>query len=125
MNSNIIICLSPLLGLLTACQPTTELVYLPGPNYPRPYGGFDPEVLWSPAKGDTAGRMELIGELDPDPWSFPNRRTIYRTTWQTDRFETDEVLVVIQSPAGALGSFTQWQVFVYDRDFEMLDYGQV
>lgn len=115
--------------LLAGCQASTEIIYLPGPSDPRPYGGFEQGELWAPAKGDKVDRMKLVGEIDPDPWSFPNRRTIYRTTWKTNYFafdnEIEELLVVIQTPEGALGAFTQWQVFVYGQDLKMIDYGHV
>ena len=107
----------PLLAaLLTACSRS-----LPGPDFPRPQGEYPRNQIFRTARDLYSDRMKLVGDLDKRGDS--SHRTIYRTLWLTD--EGDQFLVCLQSPPGGLGGFNQWDLYLYDRDIEMIDYGVV
>ena len=120
MKTHAAIGMAALLTLLTACE---QAVYLPGPNTPRPQGGFVNSELWAAARGDTPGRMKLIGSEDPG--AQDGNRTLYRTLWRSPTNQDETYLICIQEPGGALGSFTQWGVFVYDKHNQQIMHGTV
>lgn len=106
--------------LPAGCEST---IYLPGPDLPRPQGGFIQAMLWRPVTGATRKRMVLVGAEDPAAQS--GETTIYRTQWTSPRTGGETWLVCLQDPGGGLGAFTQWQLYVYDADLKMVRFGTV
>ena len=107
----------PLLAaLLTACSRS-----LPGPDFPRPQGEYPRNQIFQTARGLYSDRMKLVGDFDKQ--GHTSHRTIYRTLWLTD--EGEQFLVCLQSPQGGLGGFDQWDLYLNDRDLEMIDYSVV
>ncbi|MBX2852250.1 MAG: hypothetical protein KTR15_10940 [Phycisphaeraceae bacterium] len=106
-------------SLLGGCQQT---VYLPGPSYPRPDGGFLIEELWAAPTNETRDRMALVGT--DDPYTGVTNPTLYRTLWQSP--DTDETrLVCIQAPNKLKDAFTDWEVYAYDQSNQQMMHGKV
>lgn len=116
------LCLMAAVLLLGACQQTSGLVYLPGPKYPRPDGGFTNQNLWTAATAENCDRMLLIGAEDPD--AANGDLAIYRTLWNS-KADKETFMLCLEDPGASLGSVTQWNVYAYDKENEQVYRGQV